>query len=178
MINGHPTGYVPEVWYDGLEMYGNTSINPYFYGTYLGETSKGEPVQRNKNQAFQADAVGSMHQVTDSHFRKMHSFRMEWQPGDGGRLDWFTKAYKANGTMDDSVEGDGNGEEWVKVYTLKDESLKNLTGAKIPIEPTYLILNTAISSTWGFPYQVPDWCPKCYDCNDPKCACSFNPGFW
>ena len=50
-------------------------------------------------------------------------------------------------------------------------------GSKIPEEPSYLIFNTAISSTWAFPYNVPDWCPKCYDCDNPKCACSFNPGF-
>ena len=38
-------------------------------------------------------------------------------------------------------------------------------------------MNTAISSTWGFPYDTPDWCTKCFDCDNPKCACSFYPGF-
>lgn len=37
--------------------------------------------------------------------------------------------------------------------------------------------STAVSSTWGFPYDTPDWCEKCYDCDDPKCACTFSPGF-
>eukprot|EP00957_Ditylum_brightwellii_P146894 11183054-Ditylum_brightwellii.AAC.1 len=50
-------------------------------------------------------------------------------------------------------------------------------GSQIPNEPSYLILNTGISSTWAFPYDVPEWCSKCYDCDDPNCACSFNPGF-
>merc|ERR1712032_1344853 len=40
-----------------------------------------------------------------------------------------------------------------------------------------LIMNTAVSSTWGFPFSKPDWCQECYDCDDPKCACNFNPGF-
>lgn len=50
-------------------------------------------------------------------------------------------------------------------------------GSQIPIEPSYFILNTAVSSTWGFPYVVPSWCTKCYDCEDPQCDCAFYPGF-
>lgn len=75
------------------------------------------------------------------------------------------------------MTGDGKGHDWVHAYGLLDESLANLMGSQIPNEPSYLIMNTAISSTWGFPYDTPDWCPKCYDCNDPKCACAFYPGF-
>ena len=72
---------------------------------------------------------------------------------------------------------DGNGTEWIHAFSLKDKSLYDLMGSQIPAEPTYLIMNTALSSTWGFPYDAPEWCPKCYDCNDPKCACRFYPGF-
>lgn len=167
-----------QTWYDDLVLGGNTSINPFFYGTYLDETKPGEPVTRTKKQAFQADAVGVVHQLTPAHFNRTHTFRVEWQPGRGGRLDWFVKAHKLeteNGTS--SIEGDGLGDDWVPAFSLKDESLENLMGSKIPIEPSYLIMNIAISSTWGFPYDVPSWCKPCYDCNDPKCACSFHPGF-
>lgn len=156
-------------------MKGNTSINPFFYGTYLAETKPNEPVTRNKMQAFQADAVGVMHQLTPSHFRKPHTIRLEWQPGRGGRLDWFVKSYKLNDT--DYMEGDGLGDDWLHAFSLKDESLRDLMGSQIPIEPSYLIMNTAVSSTWGFPYDVPEYCQKCYDCLDPRCACSFYPGF-
>lgn len=165
-------------WYYGLEMAGNTSINPFFYGTYLAETKPNEPVTRTKKQAFQADAVGVVHQLTPSHFTKMHTIRLEWQPGPGGRIDWYTKGYKReneNGTYYET--GDGDGTDWVPVFTLVDDVLNKTTGAQIPIEPTYLIMNTAVSSTWGFPYDVPDWCEKCYDCDDPTCSCSFYPGF-
>ena len=31
----------------------------------------------------------------------------------------------------------------------------NITGSKIPDEPMYLLLNTAVSSTWGFPAPCP-----------------------
>lgn len=161
-------------WYEGLEVNGNTTLNPYFYGTYLGETKPEEPVHRNKNQVFQADAVGAMHQMTPSHFQTLHTFRLEWQPGPGGRLDWFAKDYRVNSTF--SMSGDGNGQDWVHAFSIKDESL-NLTGAQIPVEPSHLIMNTAISSTWGFPFDVPPGCSKCYDCTNATCACSFNPGF-
>jgi len=156
-------------------MHGNTSINPFFYGTYLAETKPNEPVTRTKKQAFQADAVGVVHQLTPLHFTKPHTFRLEWQPGPGGRLDWYVQSHRYNST--EAFEGDGKGKDWVLAYSLKDESLSDLMGSQIPIEPTYFIFNTAVSSTWGFPYDTPDWCPKCYDCDDPKCACAFYPGF-
>jgi hypothetical protein len=156
-------------------MEGNTSINPFFYGTYLGETKPNEPVTRTKKQAFQADAVGAAHQLTEAHFLKMHTFRLEWQPGPGGRLDWFVKAHRLSPTLE--IEGDGHGNDWVHAYGLEDKVLSDLMGSQIPNEPSYLIMNTAISSTWGFPYDTPEWCTKCYDCDDPNCACNFAPGF-
>lgn len=162
-------------WYKDLEYHGNTSINPFFYGTYLDETKPGEPVTRTKKQAFQADAVGVVHQLTPAHFKKPHTFRLEWQPGAGGRIDWFAKGYKVNETY--WTTGDGNGKDWVPVFAMKDKNLKEAMGAQIPAEPTYLIMNTAISSTWGFPYDKPEWCKPCFDCNNPKCDCNFHPGF-
>ncbi len=173
-MDGH-VELLANTWYDGLEMHGNTSINPFFYGTYLGVTKPGEPVTRTKKQAFQADAVGAAHQLTPRHFNRTHTFRVEWQPGSGGRIDWFTMGHRINDTF--AMEGDGLGVDWVHVFGIKDEVLKQTMGSQIPIEPTSLIFNTAVSSTWGFPYDVPDNCQKCYDCDDPKCACSLGPGF-
>jgi beta-glucanase (GH16 family) len=172
--NGH-TVLLANDWYDGFKLEGNTSINPFFYGTYLAETKAGEPVSRTKKQAFQADAVGAAHQLTPAHFDVVHTFRVEWQPGHDGRIDWFSKGHRINSTF--SMEGDGLGDDWVHAYSITDKVLKQTTGAFIPIEPTYLIFNTAVSSTWGFPYDTPDWCKKCYDCDDPKCSCTFAPGF-
>ena len=120
-----------------------------------------------------------MKQLVPEHFKTPHTFRLEWQPGRGGRLDWFTKSYKKvdeNGTVF-HMEGDGKGQDWEHSLHIPDFALDDAMGSKIPEEPSYLIFNTAISSTWAFPYNVPDWCPKCYDCNNPKCSCSFNPGF-
>jgi hypothetical protein len=154
-------------------MHGNTSINPFFYGTYLAETKPNEPVTRSKKQAFQADAVGAIYQLSENHFKYPHTFRIEWQPGPGGRLDWFIRRHPT-GWTNATIPKYG---EWLHAFGIKDSSLGGLTGAHIPLEPTYLILNTAVSSTWGFPYNPPSWCPNCYDCNDPKCACRFSPGF-
>jgi len=162
-------------WYENLELHGNTSINPFFYGTYLGKTKPGEPVTRTKAQAFQADAVGAAHQLTAANFKKVHKIRVEWQPGPGGRVDWYTKDHKINSTL--SIEGDGLGQDWVHSYGIKDKSLKDLMGSQIPIEPSSLIFNIAVSSTWGFPTDTLETCKKCYDCDDPKCSCTFAPGF-
>lgn len=72
---------------------------------------------------------------------------------------------------------DGIENDWVNSYSIVDGSLKNTTGSKIPSEPSYLIFNTAVSSTWGFPYNPPPECRRCYDCNDPTCACVLPVGF-
>ena len=54
------------------------------------------------------------------------------------------------------------------------KSVNDLTGAMIPQEPMYLILNTAISHQWGMPEpcdtppnQHCAACWICYDCTNP-----------
>jgi hypothetical protein len=44
--NRPPSGTLPEwgfTWYKNLGYGDNTSINPFFYGTFLGPTNKAEP---------------------------------------------------------------------------------------------------------------------------------------
>jgi hypothetical protein len=175
MTDEGDTAFAANTWYHNLEMNGNTSINPFFYGTYLAATKPEEPVSRTVKQAFQADAVGAAHQLTKSHFTTPHTIRLEWQPGPGGQIDWYVKGHKINSTL--TIEGDGMGTDWLHSLGIKDKSLKDLMGSQIPIEPSALLMNIAVSSTWGFPYDTPKWCVKCFDCDDPKCACNFNPGF-
>jgi hypothetical protein len=53
-------------------------------------------------------------------------------------------------------------------------------GSEISSEPSYLIMNTAVSSQWGFPKDCPDNCQcKKYDCNskDYGQRCGFADGF-
>jgi len=42
------------------------------------------------------------------------------------------------------------------IYSVTQDALSSSTQASIPLEPMYLILNTAISNTWAFP----SYCPK------------------
>ena len=85
---------------------------------------------------------------------------MEWEPpaadGTGGYIRWFT---------DDEL-----------IFGLKGSSLQ-LTKTEIPSEPMYLIMNVAVSHTWGFP-SCPDGCDcKCYECDNPACLCALPNGY-
>jgi hypothetical protein len=42
----------------------------------------------------------------------------------------------------------------------------------------YLIMNTAVSSHWGFPSPCPDGCAcTCFECGNPECLCAIPPGY-
>ena len=73
------SGTLPEWgfnWYKNLTFGKETSINPFFYGTFLAATKKEEPIGRSKDESYQCDALGSLVQLTKSHFQKMHTFRL------------------------------------------------------------------------------------------------------
>eukprot|EP01032_Pedospumella_encystans_P010007 gene10007-11731_t len=153
-----PAGTLPEwgfTWYNNLTYGENTSINPFFYGHYLGPTKKEEPVGRTAEESYQCDAISSMMQLEDKHFKKMHTFRLEWQPGPNGYVHWY---------------GDG------KFRFGIEQSGLDPYGTEIPTEPSYVILNTAISTSWGFP-NLPPGCAGEYDCKTDSGKCGFNPGF-
>ncbi len=95
-----------------------------------------------------------MGQLNESHFTGMHTFRLEWQPGEDGYLRWY---------MDDDFQFGIDGAGLKKQQT------------QIPNEPSYVILNTAISTSWGFP-NPPPGCTE-YDCKDPAKQCGMNPGW-
>eukprot|EP00968_Pinguiococcus_pyrenoidosus_P027658 scaffold7397_cov277-Pinguiococcus_pyrenoidosus.AAC.3 len=77
-------------------------------------------------------------------------------PGKEGYLRWY---------IDDEM-----------IHSINGTSLK-LMGSKIPEEPSYLILNTAVSTTWGFPMPCPKGCDcSCYDCKKNECLCGMPPG--
>ena len=136
--------------------YGNitkSAPNPFFYGVTL--------VHEPKSYTYQSDALSANTRLHDTHYQDQHIYRVEWEPpekdGSGGYIKWFI---------------DGN-----LSYGVYGESLK-ITGAEIPSEPMYLIMNTAVSSNWGFPKPCPDGCKcKCYECGKPECACALPPGY-
>ena len=114
-----------------------------------------------KRLTYQSDALSANHQLNKTHYEKQHVYRVEWEPpaenGTGGYVKWFT-----------------NGQQ---IYAIKG-SVLDLMQTEIPSEPMYLIMNTAVSSSWGFPMPCPDNCLcDCFECGNPACACAQPPGY-
>ncbi len=89
-----------------------------------------------------ADAISANTALNHTHFNSMHTYRLEWEPGDPD----------FNYSNDNSEHSSTNG--YMRWYVDDefifgiDGSALNVTGSMIPSEPMYLIMNTAISSTW------------------------------
>lgn len=92
--------------------------------------------------------------IDKSYFNSMHTFRLEWQPGENGYVHWY-------------VDGKFR-------FGIEQESL-NPQKTQIPEEPSYVIINTAVSTSWGFP-NPPYGCTE-YDCKTTEGKCGFNNGF-
>jgi Beta-glucan synthesis-associated protein SKN1/KRE6/Sbg1 len=142
-------------WYTHLE-YSDKNIsdlNPFFYGVTL--------VHSPKSLTYQSDAISANRQLNTTHYKEQHIYRVEWEPpaqdGTGGYIKWFT---------------DGE-----LVYGVKGSSL-DIMQTEIPSEPMYLLMNTAVSSSWGFPMPCPDNCDcDCFECSNPACACALPKGY-
>lgn len=145
----------PGHWYESLE-YGNkseTSLNPFFYGVNL--------VHKPKEYSYQSDAISANTQIDKSHFKRQNIYRVEWEPsnidGSGGYVRWYL-----NGNF---------------LFGFTGASL-NITGASIPNEPMYLIINTAVASSWGFPVPCPEGCDcECFECGNSDCDCAIPTGY-
>jgi hypothetical protein len=111
-------------------------------------------VTRKKTEEYQCDAISALVQLNESHFQRFHTFRLDWQPGPDGHIRWYSDEVFRFGM---TAEG------------LSEEK------AQIPNEPSYVIFNTAISTSWGFPN--PPWGCTDYDCKNTGSQCGFNPGF-
>ncbi len=62
------------------------------------------------------------------------------------------------------------------LYGINASAL-NKTHGLIPEEPMYILLNTAVSSTWGFPTPCPEGCAcDCYDPRKIECSCALPNG--
>jgi hypothetical protein len=130
-----------------------SEINPFFYGVTL--------VHKHKSYTYQADALSANRGLDSSFYKRQQTYRVEWDPpaedGTGGYIRWYT-----NGAF---------------VYSVKGVHL-NITGSEIPSEAMYLIMNTAVASSWGFPAPCPEGCDcKCFECGNPDCACALPSGY-
>lgn len=145
----------PGHWYEGLE-YGNattTSLNPFFYGVTL--------VHKPKAYTYQSDAISANTHINESFFEKQNKYRVEWEPNTPGMNDGYIKWF-----VNDQF-----------IYGINGDSL-NITGTQIPNEPMYLIMNTAVASSWGFPVPCPEGCDcKCFECGNPDCDCALPTGY-
>lgn len=67
----------------------------------------------------------------------------------------------------------------IPLYSTKCRGFQqgSFHGSQIPLEPMYLLLNTAVSTTWGFPDCHTGCACDCFDARDPACACAIAPGF-
>ncbi len=134
--------------------YGNqTVLNPFFYGVTLIHTPK--------EYTYQSDAISANTQLDESYFETQNTYRVEWDPPTPGKNDGYVKWY-LNGNF---------------VFGISGENL-NITGTSIPSEPMYMIMNTAVAKSWGFPIPCPEGCDcECYECGNPDCDCTLATGF-
>ena len=150
----------PGQWYDGLTGGQNTSLNINFYGNY--NHFKGDPSPEKSD--YWSDAVSYNRQLEETHFNSSHIYRLEWDvPTDekDGYLHWFL-----DGKLVLAINGTG--------------IRQGGTGSEVSTEPMYILLNTAVSSQWGFPLKCPANCEcKDYDCHSTSYAnkCGFSDGF-
>lgn len=146
----HPqSGQTPTVpWYKHGLEYGDDTSQNVFF--YGSDLGKGET-------AYCTDALSANRNLNTTKFDAFHKYRLEWESGPSGYLKWY---------FDDAL-----------MYSVNAETL-SATGAIIPEEPMYIILNTAMSGTWGFPTPCPAGCScECYDCRDAACRCGLGAGF-
>jgi hypothetical protein len=150
-----------DTWYTGLQYDpARSSLNDGFWGQECGPEYDSTTNQIYK---YQEDALSVNTDLNHTHFSAHHIYRLEWEPSSsagGGYLQWY---------LDDEF-----------IFGIDGDDLAATTGAMIPTEPMYLILNTAISHRWGMPEPCDiahcPMCWRCYDCTNPECQCSLPDG--
>ena len=78
----------PGQWYEGLTGGNQTAPNIMFYGNY--NHFRGDPPEKD----YWSDAISYNRQLNESHFKKPHVYRLEWEvpnndTGRDGYLHWF-----------------------------------------------------------------------------------------
>jgi beta-glucanase (GH16 family) len=147
----------PGQWYNGLIGGANATVNIMFYGAYNHFIS-------GFKKDYWSDAISYNRQLTTEHFTKPSVYRLEWDVPSNttdGYLHWF---------LDNEL-----------VFALDGKGLTAAgLGSAISSEPSYILMNTAVSKQWGFPLDCDGAC-KCkeFDCHatDWQSICAFPAGF-
>lgn len=150
----------PDQWYSGLLGGRNTSLNILFYGAYNHFRNDVDAAK----QDYWSDAISMNRQLNESYFSEPHVYRLEWDVPTNetdGYLHWF---------LDDEL-----------VYAINGTGLRQ-SGTLVSTEPSYILLNTAVSTQWGFPKECPNNCiceQDQYNCNSKRWQnqCGFSEGF-
>lgn len=111
---------------------------------------------------YRTDSISAMMKLNKAFYETSHKFRVEWEPpeqsGDGGYMKWF---------IDDKF-----------ITAVEGSDVYKTSKAEIPSEPMYLLMNLAVSRSWGFQNAWYKNCPKkCWTCLDPECECALPKGF-
>mmetsp|Transcript_24346 Transcript_24346/g.31787 ORF Transcript_24346/g.31787 Transcript_24346/m.31787 type:complete len:552 (+) Transcript_24346:194-1849(+) len=151
-VNLHPLNS-SYVWYE--PRHGNKTIpNQMFYSEKAG-FGPDTPLE-----GYVADAVSGNTDVSNDLFNNQHIYRLEWEPGTDGYLNWY-------------LDGEF-------LWGVDGSDLQEKAGAMIPEEPMYLIFNTALSDSWAMPepcdMEACHACYRCYDCSNPDCWCAMPDG--
>lgn len=136
----------PGEWYEKpkLKFGPETCMNIAFYGTYNHFADA-----PSTTYDYWSDAISQNRQLGSKHFTGLHKFKLHWEPPSVKHGEGFINWY-----LDDEL-----------ILGINGTSLKEPEGAEIPSEPSYVLINTAISKDWGFPKTCPEGCGcKEYDC--------------
>jgi hypothetical protein len=166
-----------QTWYEDLKVGEHGAFNSGFWGQMCGPEKDTSVGQIHK---YMEDALSVNTALNESHFDSTHVYKIEWQPPSTGSAG-------AGSDGDGDSTGSEGGAGYVYWYLddellfgIDGESLQRRTGAQIPAEPLYLILNTAMSHRWGMsePCNADscDACWHCYDCTNPDCQCALPDG--
>ena len=110
-------------WYDNIEIGVGGEYNYGFWGAPVGPDKDTSIEQIYK---YQEDAISVNTFLEETHFDQQHVYRLEWQPGPTGYLDWYID--------DDFLLG------------INGQSLQDLTGSFIPeVSISTLILPIFVS---------------------------------
>ena len=117
-------------WYNDIEIGQGGEYNYGFWGAPVGPDKDGTKDQIYK---YQEDAISVNTFLEETHFDSHHTYRLEWQPGPHGYLDWY---------IDDGF-----------LLGINGQSLQELTGSFIP-EVHYIIASYPTSFHLILPFFI------------------------